>query len=88
MASNDIRVIEFMPGITVESFEKDEDFVIWTKTDEMAGKVRIERDYLKEGRTYKEYMWVKSFKLDKLDNRTIVYSPDKMPAPVESPESE
>lgn len=73
MAQYDVRVIEFRPGITLETFEKDADFQTWTKTDELGGKTRI------VGKDPNSHKWVETYKLDKVDNRTYVYNPSKSP---------
>ncbi len=70
----EIIVIEFKDGITVETFTRDEDFRTGTKTDELAGKTRIQWDSVKapiSGKPAGEYEWVKSDMLVKLDNRHL-----------------
>lgn len=64
-----ITVIQFKSGITVESFNSDEDFVTGTFTRELAGKSRIVWD--SDG----SVVWVKSDTLHKLDKTHMQYIP-------------
>lgn len=69
----EITVIQFVTGKTVETFERDEDFRTGRKTDELAGKTRIQWE------ADDSYEWVKSDLLVKLDNRHLQYMVDYTP---------
>jgi len=62
-----IVVVQFKNGKTVETFDSDEDVRTGRKTNELAGKTRVVWD------ADSSYEWVKSDKLVKLDNRHLQY---------------
>jgi len=74
----EITVVQFKKGITAESFTRDEDFRTGRKTDELAGKTRIQWE------SDDSYEWVNSNLLVKLDNRHFQYMVD---LPVETTET-
>jgi hypothetical protein len=62
-----ITVFQFVPGKSVESFEKDEDFRIGTMGTKVGNRVRIAWNGTDA------YEYVNSDKLVKLDKETFVY---------------
>lgn len=75
----EITVVQFVSGKSAETFERDEDFRTGIKTNELAGKTRIQWE------SDDKYEWVKSDLLVKLDSRHLQYMVD---LPVETDKSD
>lgn len=72
----EITVIRFKSGITAETFNSDDDFRTGTKTQELAGKSRIQWDEPISDDSDNRVEWVKSDMLVKLDSRHMQYTLD------------